>query len=57
MGVYTQTLLQVNIPIIVNNANRAPTIGDIANAFVDAGAVLDIPVPAPRVRHQIRNSV
>ena len=46
MGVYTLLLLHVNIPIIVSNAHREPTIGDIANEFVDAGAVLDIPVAA-----------
>ncbi|MDB5857580.1 MAG: hypothetical protein JWQ76_1269, partial [Ramlibacter sp.] len=36
----------VVIPIVVSNANRAPEIGEIANAFVDRGAVLEIPVTA-----------
>lgn len=31
------------------NANRAPAIGDIAGAFVDKGAVLDIPFTATDV--------
>jgi len=37
---------EVRIPIVVRNANRAPDIGDIANAFVDKGTTLDIPVTA-----------
>jgi len=31
---------------ISRNANRAPEIADISNAFVDKGSVLDIPVSA-----------
>src|SRR6185295_9180121 len=37
---------EITVPIVVRNANRAPEIGDIANAFVDKGAVLEIPVSA-----------
>jgi len=36
----------VTLPITVLNANRAPDIGAIANATLDAGATLDIPVSA-----------
>ncbi|MDB5858608.1 MAG: hypothetical protein JWQ76_2297, partial [Ramlibacter sp.] len=36
----------VTVPIVVSNANRAPLVGDIANAFVDRGAELEIPVVA-----------
>ncbi|HEX4879001.1 MAG TPA: putative Ig domain-containing protein, partial [Limnobacter sp.] len=32
------------VPIVVENANRAPIVGDMGNAFVDRGAVLDVPV-------------
>ncbi len=34
------------LPIVVGNANRAPDIGDISNAFVDKGGVIEIPVSA-----------
>jgi len=34
------------LPIVVGNANRAPDIGDISNAFVDKGSVIEIPVSA-----------
>ncbi|HET7864109.1 MAG TPA: putative Ig domain-containing protein, partial [Burkholderiaceae bacterium] len=34
------------VPIVVSNANRAPQIADVSNAFVDRGATLDIPVRA-----------
>ncbi|HAY08473.1 MAG TPA: hypothetical protein DCY18_00810, partial [Thauera sp.] len=34
------------VPIVVHNANRAPQLGDISNAFVDRGAVIEIPVSA-----------
>ena len=37
---------QITLPIIVANANRAPEIGSVANAFVDRGAVLEIPISA-----------
>ena len=37
---------QMTVPIVVRNANRAPDIGDISNAFVDKGAVIEIPVSA-----------
>ncbi len=32
------------IPIVVENANRAPQIGDLQNVILDKGAVLEIPV-------------
>ncbi|MCM8597201.1 MAG: putative Ig domain-containing protein, partial [Candidatus Accumulibacter sp.] len=34
------------LPIVVHDARRAPQIGAIANAIVDAGEVIDIPVSA-----------
>lgn len=34
------------IPIVVENANRAPEIGDIQNVILDKGAVIEIPVSA-----------
>ncbi|MBK6595654.1 MAG: putative Ig domain-containing protein [Burkholderiales bacterium] len=34
------------LPVIVSNANRAPEIGDISNAFVAKGGVIEIPVSA-----------
>src|SRR5690606_30231972 len=37
---------QAIIPIVVSNANQAPQIGSVSNAFVDRGAVLEIPVSA-----------
>jgi hypothetical protein len=37
---------QIVVPIVVNNANRAPVLGDVVNAFVDRGATLDIPISA-----------
>jgi hypothetical protein len=37
---------QMTVPIVVRNANRAPDITDVPNAFVDKGSVLDIPVSA-----------
>ncbi len=37
---------QITVPIVVRNANRAPEIADITNAFVDKGSVIEIPVSA-----------
>src|SRR5678815_383477 len=37
---------RIVVPIVVNNANRAPVLGDVVNAFVDRGATLDIPISA-----------
>ncbi len=34
----TAAVSQLHLPIVVGNANRAPSIADIANAFVDAAA-------------------
>ena len=42
----TPAVSQRIIPIEVANANRAPEIGDLANAFVDRGSVLEIPIHA-----------
>jgi hypothetical protein len=42
-GTGTPALSQMTLPIVVSNANRAPQIGDLGNAFVDAGGVLEIP--------------
>ncbi|HLF95978.1 MAG TPA: CARDB domain-containing protein, partial [Methylococcaceae bacterium] len=42
----TPAVSQIVLPLVVSNANRAPDIGDISNAFVDKGAVLEIPVQA-----------
>jgi hypothetical protein len=45
-GTGTPATSQITLPIVVANANRAPEIGDVTNAFVDRGAVLEIPVSA-----------
>ncbi|MCI4427871.1 MAG: putative Ig domain-containing protein, partial [Burkholderiales bacterium] len=45
-GTGTPAVSQVILPIVVSNANRAPEIGDIANAFVDKGNIIEIPVSA-----------
>ena len=45
-GTGSPAVSQVVLPIVVANANRAPEIGAISNAFVDKGAVLEIPVTA-----------
>ncbi|ROZ61645.1 Ig-like domain-containing protein [Ramlibacter sp. WS9] len=45
-GTGTPKTSEITIPIVVTNANRAPVIGDIAAAFVDKGAVLEIPFTA-----------
>ena len=45
-GTGTPLSSQITLPIVVTNANRAPQIGDLTNAFVDRGAVLDIPISA-----------
>jgi hypothetical protein len=42
-GTGTPASSQMTLPIVVSNANRAPQIGDLGNAFVDAGGVLEIP--------------
>jgi len=42
-GTGMPALSQMTLPIVVSNANRAPQIGDLGNAFVDAGSVLEIP--------------
>ncbi|UUZ69428.1 putative Ig domain-containing protein [Polaromonas sp. P2-4] len=42
----TPAVSQLTLPIVVSDANRAPEIGDVSNAFVDKGATLDIPVNA-----------
>ena len=41
--------MAITLPIVVSNANRAPTLGALSNAFVDRGAVLEIPVSAADV--------
>ena len=43
-GTGTPAVAQLALPIVVGNANRAPQIGDLGNAFVDAGDVIVIPV-------------
>jgi hypothetical protein len=45
-GTATPAVSQLVLPVIVNNANRAPQIGDIGNAFVDQGGVIEIPISA-----------
>jgi len=45
-GAGTPGVSRLVLPIVVGNANRAPEIGDISNAFVEKGAVLEIPVSA-----------
>ena len=45
-GTGTPLSSEITLPIIVSNANRAPTVGTLVNAFVDRGAVLEIPVSA-----------
>jgi len=45
-GTGTPAISQLVLPIVVSDANRAPEIGSVANAFVDKGATLDIPVNA-----------
>ena len=45
-GSATPAVSQVTLPIVVSNANIAPVIGDISNAFVAKGAVLEIPITA-----------
>jgi hypothetical protein len=45
-GIVSPLTSQVIIPIVVRNANRAPEIADITNAFVDKGAVLEIRSPS-----------
>jgi len=42
-GTGVPAVSRVVIPIVVANANRAPVVAPIANAFVDKGATLDIP--------------
>ncbi|WP_346949757.1 putative Ig domain-containing protein, partial [Dyella sp.] len=43
-GTGTPAVAQVVIPIVVANTNRAPVIAPIANATIDKGGSLDIPV-------------
>jgi subtilase family serine protease len=43
-GTGVPAINQLVLPIVVANANRAPEIGDIGNAFVDKGSALEIPV-------------
>ena len=38
-GTGVPAVSQLVLPIVVGNANRAPDIGDIGNAFVDKGSV------------------
>ncbi|MBC7734291.1 MAG: putative Ig domain-containing protein, partial [Bacteriovorax sp.] len=45
-GTGTSLASQITLPIIISNANRAPALGNLVNAFVDRGAVLEIPVSA-----------
>ena len=45
-GTGVPAVSQLVLPIVVGNANRAPDIGDISNAFVDKGSVIEIPVSA-----------
>ncbi|HEV6968357.1 Ig-like domain-containing protein [Roseateles sp.] len=45
-GTGTRLSSQITLPIVVANANRAPEVKDLTNAFVDRGAVLEIPVEA-----------
>ena len=45
-GTGTPAVSQLVLPIVVANANRAPDIGDVSNAFVDKGSVIEIPVNA-----------
>ena len=45
-GTGVPAISQLILPIVVANANRAPDIGSIGNAFVDKGGVLEIPVSA-----------
>jgi hypothetical protein len=48
-GTGTPAVSQLVLPVIVNNANARPQIGDIGNAFVDQGGVIEIPVSASDV--------
>ncbi|MDZ4255508.1 MAG: putative Ig domain-containing protein, partial [Sulfuritalea sp.] len=43
-GTGTPAVSQLILPIVVNNANRAPEIGDISNAFVNKNEAIEIPV-------------
>ena len=45
-GTGVPAISQLVLPIVVANANRAPDVGSIGNAFVDKGGVLEIPVSA-----------
>ena len=45
-GTGTPLTSTITLPIIVGNANQAPVIGNIANAIIDKGTTLDIPVVA-----------
>jgi len=45
-GTGTPAISHLTLPIVVTNANRAPMVGDIQNAFVDKGGVLEIPINA-----------
>jgi subtilase family serine protease len=35
---------RLHLPIVVSNANRAPSVADIPNTFVERGGVIEIPV-------------
>lgn len=45
-GTGTPAVSQFVLPVIVSNANRAPEIGDISNAFVAKGGVIEIQLSA-----------
>lgn len=43
-GTGVPAISSMTIPIVVNNANRTPEIGDISNVILDKGRVFEIPV-------------
>ena len=45
-GTGSPAVSELTVPIFVANANRAPVIGAVSNAFVNKNATLDIPVSA-----------
>lgn len=43
-GTGTPAISSITIPMVINNANRAPEIADISNVILNKGSVVEIPV-------------
>ncbi|MER2625129.1 MAG: putative Ig domain-containing protein, partial [Accumulibacter sp.] len=52
----TAAVSQLHLPIVVGNANRAPSIADIPNTFVERGSVIEIPVFAEDADERLAGS-